>query len=266
MNRLLSHGAFVLFFMVTLWFPPSSFAQSSFDGTWRTNMDQSKISPKPNVWSVNNCMYDCSTCSPKIDVKADGTDQPVTGQSYDTISVREVDSKSIAIATKKGSKTVYDQTRKVSDDGKTLTIKVDYHPENSDQTISSEATFTRIGTAPAGANGTSGSWRITKVKESENGRTATYKSDGDSFSFSTPTGESYTAKMDGKDYPVKGAYGWDSVSLKRVDDHTIQETDKRDGKVITVLKMTVAADGKTMTTVATSTLTGRTSTYVAEKQ
>jgi hypothetical protein len=266
MNKILRFAAFALLLVTTLWFPASSFAQSSFDGTWRTNFDQSKMSPKPVVFSVNNGMYDCSTCSPKINVKADGTDQSVSGQSYDAISVREVDSKSIAVTTKKGGKTVNDQTRTVSDDGKTLTLKNTSHPENSDHTVTTEVTYLRVGPAAAGANGTSGSWRITKVKESENGRTSTYKSDGDSFSFSTPTGESYTAKLDGKDYPVKGAYGWDSVSLKRVDDHTIQETDKRDSKVITELKMTVAADGKTMTTVATSTLTGRTSTYVAEKQ
>ena len=83
---------------------------------------------------------------------------------------------------------------------------------------------------------------------------------------STPTGESYTARLDGKDYPVKGAYGWDSVSLKRLDDSTIEETDKRNGKVVEVVKMTVSPDGKKMTVVAMDKLTGRTSTYVAEKQ
>ena len=48
---------------------------------------------------------------------------------------------------------------------------------------------------------------------------------------SQPTGESYTAKLDGKDYPAKGSYTYNSVSLKRVDYHTIEETDKREGKV-----------------------------------
>jgi hypothetical protein len=104
------------------------------------------------------------------------------------------------------------------------------------------------------------------VKESQNGRTTTYKGAGDQISMSTPTGESYTARLDGKDYPVKGAYGWDSVSLKRLDDSTIEETDKRNGKVVEVVKMTVSPDGKKMTVVAMDKLTGRTSTYVAEKQ
>ena len=91
-------------------------------------------------------------------------------------------------------------------------------------------------------------------------------SSGDGLSMSTPTGESYTAKLDGKDYPVKGAYFYNSVSLKQVDDRPIEQTEKRDGKVVEVSKITVSPDGKKMTVVSTNELTDRTSTYVAEKQ
>ncbi len=251
---------------ILFWAPASLLAQSPFDGTWRTNMDQAKLSPKPNVFSLNKAMYECSSCVPKVNVKADGQDQSVTGQSYDTISVHEVDAKSIAITTKKSGKTVSEQTRTVSDDGKTLTVKTTLHPENSDQTVSAEVTATRVGKAPAGANGTSGSWRSDKITQSENGLTTTYTSSADGLSMSTPTGVSYTAQLDGKDYPVKGSYTFNSVSLKRVGDRTIEETDKRDGKVVFVLKMTVEPDGKKMTVVSTNKQTGRTATYVAEKQ
>jgi hypothetical protein len=266
MSKIEQLAAYVLFLMLVLLAPASAFAQSPFDGTWRTNMDQSKLSPKPYVFSVNQGMYDCSSCGPKVHVKADGQDQSVTGQSYDTISVREVDPKSIVVTFKKSGKTVTEQTRTVSDDGDTLTYKITGYPENSDQTVSFEGTFTRVGKGPVGANGTSGSWRIIKEEGSENGLLTTYKSSGDELSMSEPTGESYTAKLDGKDYPAKGSYTYNSVSLKRIDDHTIEETDKRDGKVVGVLKMTVSPDGKKMTTVYTNKLTGRVSTDVAEKQ
>src|ERR1035441_10838360 len=39
--------ACALFLMAALSVPALSFAQSPFDGTWRINMNQSKISPKP---------------------------------------------------------------------------------------------------------------------------------------------------------------------------------------------------------------------------
>jgi hypothetical protein len=258
--------AFALFLTSMLLAPTSLIAQSAFDGTWRTNLDQSKYSPKPIVFSVKGGMYDCTSCGPQIHVKADGKDQSVTGQSYDTVSVREVDPKSIEIATKKNGKPVYEQTRTVSADGNTLTVKTTSHRPDSDQTTTAESTLTRIGKTPAGANGTSGSWRLNKVSQSENALTTTYKTNGGELAMSTPTGESYTAKLDGKDYPVKGAYGWSSVSLKRIDDHTIEETDKRDGTVTDVSKMSVGSDGKTMTVVDNNKLTGRVSTYVATKQ
>ena len=241
-------------------------AQSPFDGTWHTNMDKAKISPKPVEVSLKGGMYDCSSCSPQIHVKADGTGQAVTGQSYDSISVREIDAKSIEVKTKKNGKPVFEQTRTASDDGNTLTLKNTNYRPDSDQTVTAEVTYTRIGKAPAGANGTSGSWRVNKIKESENGLTTTYKSNGDELTMSTPTGEGYTAKLDGKDYPYTGAFFANAVSLKRVNDHTIEETDKRDGKVMDVSKMTVSPDGKTMTVAVTNTPTGRTSTYVATKQ
>jgi hypothetical protein len=93
----------------------------------------------------------------------------------------------------------------------------------------------------------------------------TYTGGGDSLSMTTPTGQSYTAKLDGKDVPYVGDPGTTSVSLKRIGD-SIEETDKRDGKVISVSKMTVAPDGKTMTIVVADKLHGSTATYVAEKQ
>ena len=93
----------------------------------------------------------------------------------------------------------------------------------------------------------------------------TYKSGGDSLSYSTPTGQSYTAKLDSTDAPYVGDPGTTSVSLKRIGD-SIEETDKRDGKVISVSKMTVAPDGKTMTIVVDDKLHGTSSTYVAVKQ
>lgn len=257
---------FLLCFGPVLLAPTMLSAQSPFDGTWRTNMDQAKFSPKPIIFSLKDGTYDCSSCSPKIDIKANGQDQSVSGQAYDTLSVSEVDSKSIKVVAKKNTKPEFEQTRSVSGDGNTLTVKTTSYPQNGDQPVTSEATATRTAKGTAGANETSGSWRIDKLNESDNGVLTTYKTDGDGMSMSTPVGETYTAKLDGKDYPTKGIYGYDSVSLKRVNDHTIEETDKRGGKVIEVSKMTVSADGKKMTIVSTSKLTGRVSTFVAEKQ
>jgi len=147
-----------------------------------------------------------------------------------------------------------------------LTLKSTNHRPGNDQTVTAGVTYTRISKAPAGANGTSGSWQINKVNVSENGVTTTYKSNSDDLTMSTPAGEGYTAKLDGKDYPYKGAFSYDTVSLKRINDRTIEETDKLNGRVMQVSKMTVSSDDKTITVVSTSVPTNRTSTYVDTKQ
>ena len=109
-NRSLACAAFVV---LAFCIPALSFAQSPFDGTWHTNLSQAKFSPKPNVFYISQGFYHCVSCVPAFDVKADGTDQPVTGQAYDTISVKEVDPKTIAITAKKGGTSEFDQTRTV---------------------------------------------------------------------------------------------------------------------------------------------------------
>ena len=63
----------------------------------------------------------------------------------------------------------------------------------------------------------------------------------------------WTAKFDGKDYPVKGDPDRDMVSLKKIDDNTIEVTIKKDGKVTNTMKIVVAKDGHSWTNEASST-------------
>jgi hypothetical protein len=63
----------------------------------------------------------------------------------------------------------------------------------------------------------------------------------------------YTASYDGKDYPITGAPDADAISLKRIDDHTSEATQKKAGKVVLTVKRVVSKDGKVLTTTATGT-------------
>jgi len=254
-----------LFAIATLLATGSASAQSPLDGTWHVMLNQAKFSPKPWIFYLSQGWYHCVTCNPTIDVQADGQDHVVSGQPFDTMSVRDVDATTISITTKKGGATVYEETDTVSKDGKTLTNKGIFHPVNGGAPVTSSGTSARVGIAPSAVHATSGSWRADKVQASDNGLTFTYKSNGDEITMTDPTGDSYTAKFDGNDYPVKGAYGWDAVSLKRTSKNTFEETDKLAGKVTGVSTITVSADSKRMTVVSTDKITDRTSTYVAVK-
>ena len=266
MNRMKQYVYCALLTLVALCVAAAAQAQSPFDGTWKTDLSQTKFSPKPLAFYISQGWYHCVTCNPTFDVAADGQDHAVTGQSYDTISVTIVDPHSISIATKKGGQADYEQTRTVSADGKTLTVKSTGHPVNGSASISFEASAKRSGVAPAGVHATSGQWIIQKQTGSDNALLTTYKTNGDQFTMTSPTGETYTAKFDGADYPATGTHYYNAVSLKKINANTIEETDKRDGKVVDISTMTVSANGKMMTVVDNDKVTGRTSTFVAKKQ
>lgn len=244
----------------------SSPAQSPFDGTWKTDLSKTKFSPKPLTFYISSGWYHCVSCTPPFDVAADGQDHAVSGQSYDTISVTIVDPHTISIVAKKGSAVSFEQTRTVSADGKTLDVKTTHHPQSGGVPTTFESVAKRSGSLPSGVHATSGDWIIQKLSGSDNGLLTTYKTSGDEITMTTPTGETYTAKFDGSDYPARGEYSYDAVSLKKINSHSFQETDKRNGTVIDVSTLTVSPDGKTMTIVDTSKLTGRVTTYIATKQ
>lgn len=245
-------------------FCTAGFSQSSIDGTWKFDMSQSKFSPKPYVFYTSQGWYHCVSCSPTYDIAADGADHAVTGHAFDTASATIVDPHTITTVAKKNGTALGEQTTTVSADGKTLTMKITSHPMNGSAAITTTASFKRVGIAPAGVHATSGQWQVLKAQGSDNGLLVTYKTDGDALTMTQPDGETYTAKFDGADYPAKGAYGYNAVSLKRIDANTIEETDKRDGKVTDVARMTVS--GKTLTIVDNDKIDDRTSTFIARKQ
>lgn len=69
-------------------------------------------------------------------------------------------------------------------------------------------------------------------------------------------------KADGQDHAVTGQPGYDTVAIKILDDHSIQEIDKKDGKSVSSTTVTASADGKTATfeftdTSGTTPVTGK---------
>jgi hypothetical protein len=73
------------------------------------------------------------------------------------------------------------------------------------------------------------------------------------------------AKFDGKEYPTVGDLGKTMVTLKKVSDTQIEETDRRNGKVFDVISYTVAADGKSISVVDEDPAHGTKTTYVLDR-
>jgi len=255
-----------LIFVMTLLASGVLCAQTPFDGTWMTKLDTAKFPTKPDKYSLSNNMYECLTCVPKVSVKADGTDQKVTGHPYfDTIAVKVVNASAVEIIQKKDGKVMYTDTATVSSDGNTLDDT--FTDTSGTQPVTGEATSKRVAPAPAGAHALSGSWRTEKVDSlSDNGLTVTYQGTENGLKMSDENGNNYDAKFDGKEYPINGDPGHTMVSLKRLGNDTIEETDKRDGKVVGVFRMTVSADGKSIAAEYNDKLRGTKTSFTMEKK
>ena len=219
-----------------------------FTGTWRVNLDKMQAPEKPNQVELGNGTFRCLTCDPKVDVKADGEDHTVKGNpSSDTMNVKIINDTTVEITSKKGGKVVDTGKMTVSADGNHLVSEDTSYPPNSSEPVTSKAPDPTPG-GPAPVHDVSGSWLLDKWLElSENAKEVTFEETQDGLNAKDQTGFSYSAKFDGKDYPVQGTPELDTVVLKRISDSTVEEILKYKGKVKNTSQMTVSADGKMMT-------------------
>jgi hypothetical protein len=116
--------------------------------------------------------------------------------------------------------------------------------------------------APAfAAESAAGTWTLNLEKSkfvpgpAPKSQTRTYAetADGTALTFSgvaadgsAISGQS-TFKYDGKDYPITGSPDYDTLSLKRVNGHTVKSLQKKDGKVVGRTMRTLSGHGKVLT-------------------
>jgi len=238
------------------------FAQSRFDGTWRMKMDTLEFSGPPEEYLFVDGMYHCKSCIPKVDVKTDGVDYPVAGYNYDTLAVQILDDRAIKFTMKKAGKPYFDCIETVSLDGRKMTE--DFANSMETEKVTGKARFTRVENGPAGSHALSGQWRMDTVKNAT--RAGTLQS------FQTKAGvvtisdgsSSYEVRLDGKDYANPGDTH-STRSMKLIDDHTLEETDKTDGRVSGVSRWVISNDGKSMEVEFSSMKRGQKMRYTAEK-
>jgi hypothetical protein len=244
-----------------------AFADSPFDGTWKEDTSSQKMTQEPDAYVLKDGMFTCKSCVPSYTIKADGSDQAVTGNPYlDTVAVNASDEHNVVLTDKKNGKTTETLTFKVASDGKSVEVDFNGTSDNG-ASYSGTGGLKRVAKGPKGSGPISGSWMRTHLTNASDSLvTTTYKVDGDMLTMTDPTGDTYTAKMDGTESPEKGNPGVTTVTVKKMGPRTMMESDMRDGKVVDTIKSTVAADGKSMTVVDSDKLRHRVTTYTANKQ
>jgi hypothetical protein len=112
-------------------------------------------------------------------------------------------------------------------------------------------------------NSNLGNWKLNEAKSEQspglpNNLKVVYEAVGDNIKATVdgvdgqakPTHNEWTGKFDGKDYPVTGDPTSDARSYKTIDDHTLELTVKKDGKVTITGQIFTSVDGKSRTLTA----------------
>jgi hypothetical protein len=116
------------------------------------------------------------------------------------------------------------------------------------------------------ADAFTGTWKLNEAKSkfapgATKNSTVVYEATGDTVKVTLEGTSSdgkavhsvWTGKFDGNDYPVAGNPLADTMAYKKIDDHTLHITGKKDGKVSLVAHVVISADGKTRTVTVTQT-------------
>ena len=111
-----------------------------------------------------------------------------------------------------------------------------------------------------------GTWKLNEAKSkfsagSPRNSTVVYAAAGDQVKITVdgkdaegkPAHSEWTGKFDGKDYAVTGDPSSDARAYTRIDDHTLEFTAKKAGKVTLTGRIVVSAEGKTRTVTTTGT-------------
>ena len=151
--------------------------------------------------------------------------------------------------TKRDGKVIGTDTWMISEGGKLLTVQSEgTRPDGT--TYKQEFQFKRI----AGTTGLAGTWESSKIDPDAYPDWLIEPFEGGGMSFTFPAfKERHDVKFDGKDYPNEGprvAPG-STTAGQRIDEHTLELTDKLKDKVADTQRLELSADGKTLTMIVT---------------
>lgn len=217
-------------------------AENPFVGEWKLNSSMTRMPDEMKVESKGNNTYSFDFGGGVGEtIVANGTDQ--LGRGGTTLSVKADAPDTWIVERKKDGKLLLRATWKLSPDGATLTdLYRQFEPDGS--TLSMDYVYQRSGSG----SGFAADWQ--SIKETMNSpfvlQVKEYEGDGLSF-INSLEHETKNVKLDGKDYDYPKQGSGRSSSLRRVDDHTLEMTDKHGGKVTDTREIKLSLDGKRLT-------------------
>ena len=220
----------------------SSGDDDPFVGKWKLNGARSKLVDQMKVESAGPNKYALNFSGPDNEtIVADGTDQP--GLNGTTVSISNEAPDRWKVVRKKEGRTLLTGIWELSEDGNSLSDHyTEYKPDGS-TSLSVDYLYTRT----AGTSGFAGTWLTTSDMASADLALHIQPWEGDGLSFiSVNEHSTQNMKFDGKDYPESGPYAVAGLrsSGRRVDNQTLEITDKIKGVVTRTRQLKVSPDRK----------------------
>lgn len=223
-------------------------ADASFVGRWKINLKKSIVTGfQEKIEDLGNNQIKTSFGDYEETITIDGKEHP-TKHGNMAITTAEGPNHWKDVIMKDG-KVVKTESWTLSDDGKLFT-EVDDHTRPDGSTDKSVYKLKRV----AGTSGLAGTWEDTEADPNDYPDVVIGPFEGDGLDFVTERSKEHDAvKFDGKDYPNQGprvAPGATTAG-KRVDERTVELTDKLKGQLTDTQRMELSADGKTLTVTIT---------------
>lgn len=216
-----------------------------FVGNWKFNPQESKLTGlREKIENLGDNKYRFTFGDDTDTIVTDGTDQP--SKFGGTWSVKQQGPNTWRSVRKRDGKTTSTSTWTISDGGKLMTISTQ-GTQADGTSFNNEMKTKRV----AGTSGIAGTWESTEVTIGSPDEWHIQPYDGTKgLSFITPASkEQLDLKFDGKDYAARGPRVAPNATTcgKRVDQRTLEITDKLKGKVTDTAEYKVSEGGRTLT-------------------
>jgi len=219
-------------------------ANDPFVGKWKVNPSKSKLNDEMKVEVAGANKFAIAFAPGFVDtVVADGSDQPAL--SGTTLSVTVKGPNSWVVIRKMKGRTLLTGYWTLSEDGKTLNdAYTEYAPDGSPSSI--PYVYERT----AGSSGFTGTWDSDSEKVKAGIELQIEPYEGDGLSLNGPAADmTKKLKFDGNDYPDHDPNGdtGSASSGRRVNERSLEITDKFKGKTTGTRQIELSTDLKTLT-------------------
>ena len=238
-------------------------ANDTFVGKWKLNPSKSRFPDEMKVKAAgaNKYTFDFGAGNPET-IVADGTDQPGIFETTLAVTVEGPDT--WKVVRKKGGRTLLTGIWKLSTDGQTLSDTFRQNQADG-STLSMDYVYRRT----TAGSGFAATWESVSEKMNSAFELQVQPYEGDGLTFITPSEHATrNMRLDGKDYPNVGpaAPSGSVSSARRVNEHTLEMTDKIKDKVLDTRQVEVSPDSKTLTMTVHPTGQSRPSVLVFDRE